>query len=127
MAADLTTSTGVRPPAWPEQVRAAVGVAELLATSRVARWVGADPSDRRVRWTIRVLGARHLGQAVLTTLTPEARSRTGHRLGAAVDVLHGLSMLGLAGVAPSLRRPALSSAALAGTLATAEAVHATRG
>jgi hypothetical protein len=122
MPADLTANVPARPSTlWPEPVRGVIGATELVATDRVARWIGAEPADHRVRWIIRLLGARHVTQAVLTTL---GRSRTGHGIGAAVDVLHGLSMVGLACVAPRLRRPALTSAALSGALAAVEAVHA---
>jgi hypothetical protein len=62
---------------------------------------------------IRVLGARQLGQALLTILAPEAKVATA---GAVVDGLHAVSMLGLATRSTPWRRPALVEAVVATVL-----------
>jgi hypothetical protein len=67
-----------------EAVRAVYGMCELLAPDFVsARLLGEAP-DGRGRVVIRILGARHLAQALLTARA----GRTAHRLGGGVDALH---------------------------------------
>jgi len=61
----------------------------------------------------RVLGVRHLAQAVPQLAVPG----TGARLLASVDVIHAASMVALAVLSPRERRVALTSAAAAGALA----------
>jgi len=96
-------------------VRALWGTALLVAPGRVVRATGAEP-DARVRVVARVLAVRHLAQAsVLATST----SPRVHRSSAAVDASHGLSMVALAVVDRSRRRPAFLSAAVATAFAVA--------
>ncbi|HET8717918.1 MAG TPA: hypothetical protein VFM50_09220 [Nocardioidaceae bacterium] len=112
-----------------ERGRLALGAVELLAAHRVARLAGAADHRAGVTTTARVLGARHLAQAVATrrvARTGRLTTAQAHRAGAAVDGLHALSMLGLAAVASGVRRPALCSAAVAGTLAVLEWRYAAR-
>jgi hypothetical protein len=67
----------------------------------------------------RVLGARHLAQALLTATADAAGLPPAAVLaaGAAVDTLHAASMAGLAVMSRPLRRAALTDAALETTLA----------
>ncbi|HET6698268.1 MAG TPA: hypothetical protein VFG88_04210 [Nocardioidaceae bacterium] len=112
-----------------ERGRLALGAVELLAARRVARLAGAGDHRAGVATTARVLGARHVAQALATerlTRTGRLTSAQAHGVGAAVDGLHALSMLGLAAVASGVRRPALCSAAVAGTLAALEWRYAAR-
>jgi hypothetical protein len=106
--------------------RLALGVTALLQPRRVSAWWGADPDEPPVLMVARVLGARHLAQAVLLTVHP---GRTADRISATVDALHGTSMVLLAGVSPRARRPALTSAgvALAFTAATVVRLRRTGG
>ena len=68
------------------------------------------------RTAARILGARHIAQSVWI-----ARAYAGlpPAWSVAVDVLHGSSMLVLAGAQPRLRRVALVSAGTAGAFAAA--------
>ena len=90
-------------------VRAGWGLGLLVAPSRVVRGMGGEP-DGAARVVARVLAARHLMQSAVLA---RSRSPLLRRGGAAVDALHGLSMLGLAVVDRSRRRPALLDAGLA--------------
>lgn len=77
-----------------------------------------SPGPRTVTMT-RVLGARHLLQALLTAAARAAGMPPGAALaaGAAVDTLHAASMVGLAVVYRPLRHVALADAALESGLA----------
>lgn len=68
---------------WVEGLRAAIGIAHLLASRG---------STGRVAVFGRVLGARQLVQAAVLT---RAGSPEAHVLGAAVDATHGVSMVPL--------------------------------
>src|SRR3954467_7867307 len=85
---------------------AAVGVALVAAPLRVARALDSRTvvADPRI---LRVLGARQVVQGILTAAVPTPPVLFG---GAAVDVAHGLSMVGLAVVHRRVRRLALTSA-----------------
>ena len=93
-------------------LRAAWALALLAAPDRVLHAVDAPvtPSGRRV---VRILGARHLGQAAALALRPGARTRRWSRR---IDEAHGASMVMLAASSPSYRRAGLTSSALAATL-----------
>jgi hypothetical protein len=67
-----------------EGLRAAVGVAHLIGSRRA---LGRPAEDGRV------LGVRQLAQAALTV---RAASPEAHTLSAAVDAVHGLTMVPLA-------------------------------
>ncbi len=79
----------------------------LLGASQVARpeFLARDGAgDELTLRAIRVLGARDLAQGVITLIRP---SRRVIRVGAAVDTIHALSMVGLAVVdRPSARHSA---------------------
>ena len=66
-------------------------------------------------FAIRVLGARHFLQGGFEAVAPGRLPKTL----IAVDILHAASMVALAAESPSHRRPALLSAAVAGSSATA--------
>lgn len=88
--------------------------AELIAnTPALFEWVAGRVPDRTELLLARVLGVRHLGQAVAQVLAPGRRVR----LLAAVDLIHAASMAAVAVVSPRERRVALTSSAAAATLA----------
>jgi len=94
--------------------RAAYGLSLLLAPGTVIGVASDEPPDQASTVVGRVLGARHLLQA----LTVEwSRTRGWLLIGAAVDVAHALSMVGLAALDKNHRRPAALDAALATGLA----------
>jgi hypothetical protein len=108
-------------------VRAGAGVSGALRGARVA-WgtvlllrpdaglcVRPEPAlRRRARVFARVLGARQLLEVLVLS---RRRSRRWIELGAAVDGVHGASMLALAALRPDWRRVAAVNALLAGLLA----------
>ena len=104
-------------------VRAGYGAILLLAPDRVSHWATGQSPDRTSRAVMRILGARHLIQAVATIGTS---SRVMQALGAEVDALHSLSMLGLAAFRPSHRRDALIDAVVAGCFAATGALVTAR-
>ncbi len=73
-----------------------------------------EPADRVSAVVARVLGLRHLAQALIID---RAGTRNWLLLGAAIDATHALSMVGLAVVSRERRRLAALDAALAGGLA----------
>lgn len=90
---------------------------------------GAQPRpSRRAGSVARVLGVRHLVQAGLTVpaLRAEPGSPVPLALGAAVDVLHASSMVGLALVDRGARRVALADTGVELALAAAGVLTATR-
>jgi hypothetical protein len=108
-----------------DAVRIAWGAAGLLRTRQAADWYGVPPVVQHRSLglaALRVLGARDILQATVIPARAEAQAR---RLGAAVDAVHVLSMLPLALLSPTWRRPALTSAAITTVFALAE-VGATR-
>ncbi|WP_369046051.1 hypothetical protein [Sinomonas sp. P10A9] len=99
-----------------ELVRAAYGATELLAPGAVERLLLGSVPDARARTVVRILGARHLAQALVT-----ARAGAGmHRLGGAVDAVHALTMAAVAALDPKRRRAAAVNAALALVFAAGE-------
>jgi hypothetical protein len=90
--------------------RLLLGTAALLQPRRVASWWGADPGDELAVGVARVLGVRHLTQALLLRVRP---GRNADRVSASVDALHAASMVVLAAGSPSYRRPAATSACVA--------------
>jgi hypothetical protein len=90
--------------------RLLLGVVGLSAPRRVLHLWGADPRSGRVVGVARVLAARHLSQGVLVAVHPSRRTEVAS---AAVDLLHGGSMVALAAVSPTYRRPAVTSACVA--------------
>jgi hypothetical protein len=72
-------------------------------------------ADRRVSACARLLGARHVAEAVVLAWRRRP-TRWAYAI-ASIDGLHALSMLGLAAVDRRHRRIALTSAAIASCLA----------
>jgi hypothetical protein len=88
-------------------VRAGYGAALFLAPGPVIRLASGRPPGRRACRTARVLGARHLVQTALTAAAPWPGT---FAIGAQVDAVHAASMVLLAAVSRSGRRPALTDA-----------------
>lgn len=93
--------------------RAGWGALLLARPQIVLARLGGDCSGA-LRATARILGARHLGEAVLISL--RRADSPPPRLPMAIDLLHALSMLALARFIPRVRRDALASAAMSGAL-----------
>ena len=91
-------------------VRGAWG-AVLLADPGLPLRLGGGLDSRGVREAARILGARHLAEALILHRDPRLQ-----RWVRAVDGTHALSMLVLAAASPRLRRDALLSAASASAL-----------
>jgi hypothetical protein len=83
----------------------------LLADPGLPLRLGGGMNSRRVRGAVRILGARHVAEALILTRDPRLL-----RWVRAVDATHALSMLALAATSPRLRRDALLSAASATAL-----------
>lgn len=79
----------------------------IVMAPRLARWVG-HPPDRRAAVVMRVLGFRHIVQAAVVARRPRYLG-----VGALLDLLHGISMLGLAAFDGPRRRAALLDATVA--------------
>jgi hypothetical protein len=99
-----------------QAVRLVIGILGLCTPARACRIWGADPRSAAAVNTARVLGVRHVGQATLLSLHP---TRGAQLTSVAVDFLHATSMVTLAAVRPSVRRPALTSAGIGTALALA--------
>ncbi len=90
-----------------ELVRGAWGLAMLVAPSPVLSAVGTG-GDRTMVVVGRVLGARHLAQAVLSGARPSPEVLA---MGVWVDAVHALCALGLAAASPSRTGAGLGDAA----------------
>lgn len=128
-------------PAWAVTlVRAGYGVALVAAPQALIKLTG-DPvtgqpagasrarPGRRACAVARVLGVRHLVQAGLTAAALRAREPDPSLplgLGAAVDVLHAATMVGLALADRGARRVALADTAVELVLAAAGGLTAAR-
>ncbi len=122
----MDTPGGSAPAPQLRAPRVALGMSELLFPRAIllpflrsrpfdcSRPFDWSQIDGRAVWVVRVLGARQLGQAVLTGTEPKF---TG--LGAVVDAIHGASMVALAVRSLRWRRAALSEAAMAAALSIA--------
>jgi hypothetical protein len=106
--------------AW---ARTVYGLVLLAAPSSLLRLASGKPATSRERAVTRVLGARLLTQAAVTDIRPDAVSVA---LGAEVDFVHAITMLGWAAVDRGARRLTLLSAALAGLFTVAGAAQARR-
>lgn len=100
-----------------EQVRALVGLCQLLRPQPLYRAVTGAPPSRDAVVVMRVLGARHLVQALLLARA----GRTWHRCGALVDLAHAATMVAVACGGPRWRKPAGFDAVLATAFAAMEA------
>ena len=92
---------------WP--VRGAWG-AVLLVDPDLPLRLGGGRRTRQVTLAVRVLGARHLAEALVLARTSDPRIP---RVIRSIDAIHATTMLALARARPDLRRDALLSAASA--------------
>ncbi len=99
-------------------VRAGYGLVQLVHPTWIDRPLLGHPVDARAAGVARVLGARHLGQALATGRSP---SRPVLALGAEVDLLHAASMIALGVMDRARRRAAFVDALLAGSFALGSA------
>jgi len=90
--------------------RTGYGAALLVAPGRVVRTFGGDPADGITVAAARILGARHLLQALVTGRNQGPVRRVG---GAFMDATHAVSMFALAKADSVRRRPALIDGAAA--------------
>ncbi len=104
---------------WVRAARLAVGAAEMLAPERVVAPVVGRKPDEEELVVSQILGARHIVQALFPRSLPAGRFATGPTL----DVLHALSMVGLAAVSERYRRPALANVAEATVFAALAAAR----
>lgn len=104
-------------------VRAGYGAILLLAPDRVIRIATRHRPDRASRAVVRILGARHLTQAIVSV---GASSRVVAVVGAEVDAVHSMSMLGVAALSPPHRRGGLIDAVAAGSFAATGALLTAR-
>jgi hypothetical protein len=101
-------------------LRLVLGALCLAAPGRVL--AAARGSGRRPAMVVRVLGARLLLQGGLD-LTVGTRTRLPD---AAIEAAHAASMVSLAAIRPAYRGPALTSAAVATSLALLDLVGSPR-
>lgn len=102
-------------------VRACYGATLLCAPGPALRLATGRAPSPKARTVARVLGARHLAQAVLTLCRPR---RPVLLAGAGIDVCHAASMLALAAAQPPMRRAGLTDAAAATAFAATGAATA---
>ncbi len=105
------------PAALLQVVRASYGGALLIVPGPLIRAATGRPAGPRARAVARVLGARHLLQAALTTAAASSSPSLG--IGAAVDLAHAASMAALAVADRQVRRLTLSDALIESTFAAA--------
>ncbi|PZS20509.1 MAG: hypothetical protein DLM57_01115 [Pseudonocardiales bacterium] len=98
-----------------EVLRAAWGAALLFAPGLVLRDVHRVRVDAKSVVIARILGARHLIQAVLSGVSPSPEVLA---IGVWVDVAHASTALGLAAADRSRARAGLTDTAIAGTFAS---------
>ncbi len=85
----------------------------LILPGKVFMALGGGAPDRRWRMVARVLGVRHLAEALL-----ERRGGTGRiRTAALVDTLHAASAVSFAALDSGYRRVGLTDACVAGSFA----------
>lgn len=95
-------------------VRALWGTALLVAPGRVLRLIGGADEARTATRLVRVLGARHLLQAIAgQALGDRAVAGQAVRIGVWIDGLHALSDLGFACRDVRWRRASATDAAIA--------------
>ncbi|MCV7216058.1 hypothetical protein H7J51_12285 [Mycobacterium crocinum] len=99
-----------------EILRAAWGVALLIAPDRVLRATDSGPVDPPSRTVIRILGARQLTQATLSGLRPSPEVLA---MGVWVDTVHALTASALALGDRRRARAGCTDAAIAGVWAGA--------
>ena len=106
------------------QLRAGLGAAQVLFPGLASRPLVVQPLDRRSRGVVRALGARQVGQALVTGAQPSAAVLL---LGAEVDAAHAASMVALALCSRRWRRAAFADAMIASLFALAGAAAARSG
>ena len=100
-----------------DTIRAAWGLCQVAAAPFIARAeLGHDP-DTVTTWAFRILGARQIVQGAILC---RSESRTAHRVGGAIDMLHASSMVIVAIASPKRRRAAIIDGSIATCLAIAE-------
>lgn len=99
-----------------DAARLGYGLLLLTRPERTAKALFVGGLDHRARVTARILGARHIAQALLLRRDGRTSMR---RMGRAVDLLHAASMLLLAAWAPGRTRTAVADAAMAALFAGA--------
>jgi hypothetical protein len=102
--------------------RACYGAALLCAPGVALGLCTGQASSAQARAVVRLLGARHLAQAVLTLWRPRPAVLAA---GAGIDGCHAASMLALAAARPGLRRPGLADALAAAAFTATGALTAT--
>lgn len=90
--------------------RACYGAALLCAPGLALGLATGQAPGQRARMVARILGARHLAQAVLTLWRPRPAVFLA---GAGIDACHAASMLALAVADPRMRRAGIADAAIA--------------
>jgi hypothetical protein len=90
--------------------RACYGTVLLCAPGLALGLCTGRSASQRARAVVRILGARHLAQAVLTLWRPSPAVLLG---GAGVDACHAASMLALAVADPQLRTAGIADCAAA--------------
>jgi hypothetical protein len=90
--------------------RACYGAALLCVPGLALGLCTGRASSQRARAVVRILGARHLAQAVLTLWRPSPAVLLG---GAGVDACHAATMLALAVADPELRTAGIADCAAA--------------
>ena len=113
--------TGWSPATLLGVVRGGYGALQLAAPALVSERLLGRPLDTRGRAIARILGARQLAQAMASGREPGYPVLA---LGVEVDLLHALSMLGLAAASPGRRRAALADTLIAASFAAAGALAA---
>jgi hypothetical protein len=103
--------------------RAGYGAALLCAPGPMIGVCTRQSPSLRARRVARILGVRHLAQAVVTARSP---GPVVVAVGVLVDLLHAASMFALAAADQSLRRAELADALAATALALAEPAMASR-
>jgi len=104
--------------------RVCYGGALLCVPGLMFRIAAGHPASFRARSVARVLGARHLLQAVLTSGPAPGPARLA--IGAAVDLTHAASMAGLAAADRSLRLATAADALIETTFAVSGLAAARR-
>ena len=106
-----------------ELARLAMGLGQLICPKPLHRAAtGTTPSPRTVL-VMRILGARHVVQALLLVRAGpmEQGGKTWHRCGGLVDLAHAATMVAVASGDRRWRRSAAMDAAVASTFAALEA------
>ena len=101
-----------------EAVRASYGLCQLASPAVIFRLAIGHQPEPAVSVVVRILGARHLLQAVVTGAAPTSGAL--HCCGGVVDSLHSASMAALAVADHRHRRAAALDAVIAGLFAGME-------